>query len=60
MWVFVLGVIGWFLGEFVIGGLLNVILGDATQDFKSIRNKTYSYVGKFLGLVIGMVIGNSI
>lgn len=59
MAVFICGLIGWFVGDFIIGGILFALLAGPNADART-KNKGYSYVGKFIGAFIGFAIGGSL
>ena len=57
---FILAVIGWFFGEFVIGGILFAIFGGNNTSPNARQDFTYTWIGRIIGLFLGVMIGSSI
>lgn len=51
---FVFGIAGYFVGEFVIGGILYAVFGKG--DVNSASNKVYGWVGKIAGVLLGVLL----
>lgn len=51
------GIIGWFVGDFIIGGILFSIFGNTTKPNKS-DQKIFGYIGKISGAILAMLIFN--
>lgn len=56
---FITALVGWFAGDFIIGGLLFATFADKNSDPKSENNKIYPWIGKISGLVIALSIASS-
>lgn len=55
---FVFGIARYFVGEFVISGILYAVFGKG--DVNSASNKAYGWIGKILGVLLGILIAKSI
>lgn len=57
--IFVVCIIGWFVGDFVIGGLLYSVFGKS-QTPNSSEQKYFGYAGKIIGCLLAALIYNSL
>lgn len=53
------GIIGWFVGDFIIGGILFSIFGNTTSPNEA-EQKRFGYIGKVSGSLLAMLIFNSL
>lgn len=54
---FVFGIAGYFVGEFVIGGILYAVFGKG--DANAAPNKVYGWIGKVVGVLLGVLIAKN-
>lgn len=52
--IFIVGIIGYFGGEFIIGGILYALFGKG--DVNNAQNKIYGWIGKILGMLVAVAI----
>jgi hypothetical protein len=50
--VFLCGILGYFGGEFIIGGILYAMFGKG--DANSSQNKAYGWIGKIVGVLLAV------
>ena len=55
--IFLFALIGYFAGEFLIGGILFAVFGNG--DPNSAGNKMYGWIGKVLGVLLAVVISKN-
>lgn len=55
--IFIFGIAGYFIGEFIIGGILFAVFGKG--DANSTPNKVYGWIGKVVGVLLGVLIAKN-
>lgn len=50
--IFLYGILGYFVGEFIIGGILYAVFGKG--DANSSQNKVYGWIGKIVGIALAI------
>ncbi len=54
MLTFIAVIIGYFAGEFLIGGILFALFGKIGSDPNAPENAIYSWIGKIAGLLLAI------
>lgn len=53
---FIAVIIGWFVGEFLIGGVLFSVFGGGKINPNKSDERTYTWIGRIIGVVISAAI----